>query len=146
MAPVPVVFGVRLHSSSCLPSLPNAVIFREPPAGPLASAICTGSGSSEAGGSPAPAGAAPAAAGAAPAGISDEVETVLAEIRKAGEETLEDFRDRVARALDELGEVGERGRKSLSDVEEAVRENPWAALGIAAGAALLAGLLLSLRR
>src|ERR1700722_2611226 len=54
------------------------------------------------------------------------------------EETVRAVRDRLAAAQDE---VTRRAREALDDADEYVRENPWQAMGIAAGVAFLVGLL-----
>jgi len=42
-----------------------------------------------------------------------------------------------------LSELDESTRKAASEIDEQVRRNPWAAVGIAAGVGLLVGLLLA---
>jgi ElaB/YqjD/DUF883 family membrane-anchored ribosome-binding protein len=65
------------------------------------------------------------------------------EVRARAEESLSAARER-------LGEVREdavlKARELVSSGEEYVRRNPWQAVGIAAGAGLLVGLLISLSR
>ena len=62
--------------------------------------------------------------------------------RTRAEESL-----RAARArLDEFeGEVSERAREAARSTDRYVHENPWGAIGIAAGAAFILGLLASRR-
>lgn len=66
----------------------------------------------------------------------------IQEIRARAEESLRQARAR-------LGEVEEealrRAREISDSAEDYVRENPWQSVGIAAGAGLLLGLLLSRR-
>jgi ElaB/YqjD/DUF883 family membrane-anchored ribosome-binding protein len=65
------------------------------------------------------------------------------EVRARAEESLSAARER-------LGEVREdavlKARELVASGEEYVRKNPWQAVGIAAGAGLLVGLLISLSR
>jgi ElaB/YqjD/DUF883 family membrane-anchored ribosome-binding protein len=65
------------------------------------------------------------------------------EVRARAEESLSAARER-------LGEMREdalqQARELVSSGEEYVRRNPWQAVGIAAGAGLLVGLLISLSR
>ena len=42
-----------------------------------------------------------------------------------------------------LREAGESAREAAQQIDEQVRRNPWAAVGIAAGVGLLIGLLLT---
>jgi ElaB/YqjD/DUF883 family membrane-anchored ribosome-binding protein len=60
------------------------------------------------------------------------------QVRARAEETVRAVRDRLAAAQDE---VTRRAREALDDADEYVRENPWQALGVAAGVAFLIGLL-----
>jgi len=60
------------------------------------------------------------------------------QVRARAEETVRAVRDRLAAAQDELTR---RAREALGDADDYVHENPWQALGIAAGVAFLIGLL-----
>ena len=62
----------------------------------------------------------------------------IQQVRARAEETVRAVRDRLASAQDE---VTRRAREALDDADEYVRENPWQAMGIAAGVAFLVGLL-----
>ena len=65
------------------------------------------------------------------------------EARAKAEESLSAAREQLADAQDGLLH---QAREMLSDGEDYVRRNPWQAVGIAAGAGLLIGLLISLGR
>ncbi len=58
-------------------------------------------------------------------------------------------RDKLNSVIDELGgkadQVDKAVRKNVADTEDRIRENPLAAVGIAAGVGLLIGLLLNRR-
>jgi ElaB/YqjD/DUF883 family membrane-anchored ribosome-binding protein len=65
------------------------------------------------------------------------------EVRARAEESLSAARER----LNEMREDAlQQARELVSSGEEYVRRNPWQAVGIAAGAGLLVGLLISLSR
>lgn len=66
----------------------------------------------------------------------------IQEIRSRAEESLRQAR---ARLSDVEEEALRRAREISDSAEEYVRDNPWQSLGIAAGAGLLLGLLLSRR-
>ena len=59
-------------------------------------------------------------------------------------------RDRLDSILEEIGEkataTGKNVKKGMAVTEDQIRENPWAAVGIAAGAGLLLGLLINRSR
>lgn len=65
---------------------------------------------------------------------------------EAGEE-VQNLRDRLRSAFDEgknkLGQAADLARKQAARADELVRANPYAAVGIAAGAGLLLGFLVS---
>jgi ElaB/YqjD/DUF883 family membrane-anchored ribosome-binding protein len=67
----------------------------------------------------------------------------ISEARAQAETSLRRVRERLA-ALE--GEVGEKIRAGAKATDQYVRANPWRAVGIAAGAGLLVGLLVSWRR
>jgi ElaB/YqjD/DUF883 family membrane-anchored ribosome-binding protein len=62
----------------------------------------------------------------------------IAQVRARAEETLRIVRNRMTAAQEE---VTRRAREALGDADDYVHENPWQALGIAAGVAFLIGLL-----
>jgi ElaB/YqjD/DUF883 family membrane-anchored ribosome-binding protein len=62
----------------------------------------------------------------------------IQQVRARAEETVRAARDRLAAAQEE---VTRRAREALGDADDYVHENPWQAIGIAAGAAFLVGLL-----
>lgn len=64
------------------------------------------------------------------------------EARARAQESLDAARERLDSMKDE---ALRHAREFVNDGEEYVRENPWTAIGIAAGAGLLIGLLLSRR-
>ena len=59
----------------------------------------------------------------------------LKELRARAEESLGAARAR-------LQEAGDEARKAARDIDEQVHANPWAAVGVAAAAGLLLGMLL----
>jgi ElaB/YqjD/DUF883 family membrane-anchored ribosome-binding protein len=65
------------------------------------------------------------------------------EVRARAEESLSAARDRLGEMQ---GNAVQQARELVSSGEEYVRRNPWQAVGIAAGAGLLVGLLISLSR
>lgn len=60
----------------------------------------------------------------------------LQELRARAEESLGAARAR-------LQEAGDEAREAARDIDQQVRANPWAAVGVATAAGLLLGLLLS---
>lgn len=66
----------------------------------------------------------------------------IQEVRARAEESLRQAR---ARLSDVEEEALRRAREISDSAEDYVRENPWQSVGIAAGAGLLLGLLLSRR-
>jgi ElaB/YqjD/DUF883 family membrane-anchored ribosome-binding protein len=85
--------------------------------------------------------------------VTDVEELLQATAGHAGEK-VQEVRARVEETLfaarEKLGAVredtGQQARELLSSGEEYVRRNPWQAVGIAAGAGLVIGLLISLSR
>jgi ElaB/YqjD/DUF883 family membrane-anchored ribosome-binding protein len=65
------------------------------------------------------------------------------EVRARAEESLSAARERLGQIRDD---AVDRARELASSGDEYVRRNPWQAVGIAAGAGLLIGLLISLSR
>jgi ElaB/YqjD/DUF883 family membrane-anchored ribosome-binding protein len=66
----------------------------------------------------------------------------IQEVRARAEESLRQARTRLTVIEDE---AMQRAREVADATEEYVKENPWQAVGIAAGVGLLVGLLLSRR-
>lgn|SRR5262249_41817442 len=66
----------------------------------------------------------------------------IQEVRARAEESLRQARTRLTAIEDE---ALQRAREVADATEEYVKENPWQAVGIAAGVGLLVGLLLSRR-
>ena len=64
----------------------------------------------------------------------------VSEVRAKAEDSIRAAREALAEAGDE---ALERTREAVASADEYVRENPWAAVGIAAGIGLVVGLLLS---
>jgi ElaB/YqjD/DUF883 family membrane-anchored ribosome-binding protein len=63
-------------------------------------------------------------------------------VRSRAEESVRQARER----LDSLEEdLGERAREAAQDADRYVRDNPWGAIGIAAGVAFVVGLLVGRR-
>jgi len=65
------------------------------------------------------------------------------EARAKAEESLSAARERLSEVKDS---ALQRGRELVDDGDEYVRNNPWQAVGIAAGVGLLVGLLVSMGR
>jgi ElaB/YqjD/DUF883 family membrane-anchored ribosome-binding protein len=73
---------------------------------------------------------------------ADQAGEKVAEARERAEHTVHAARSR----LDELqDDAVSRARKAAGDAERYVREHPWQAVGIAAGLAFVAGVLVSRR-
>lgn len=66
----------------------------------------------------------------------------IQEVRARAEESLKQARTRLTEMEDQ---AYQRARELAESTEGYVRENPWQALGIAAGVGLLVGMLLSRR-
>jgi ElaB/YqjD/DUF883 family membrane-anchored ribosome-binding protein len=66
----------------------------------------------------------------------------LGEIRSRAEESLHAVRSRL-QALE--GNVAARAREATREAEGYVRDNPWTAVGVAAGIGLLLGVLIARR-
>jgi ElaB/YqjD/DUF883 family membrane-anchored ribosome-binding protein len=85
--------------------------------------------------------------------VTDAEELLRATAGHAGEKVQEArarAEESLSTARERLGEMKEdalhQARELVSSGEEYVRRNPWQAVGIAAGAGLLVGLLISLSR
>lgn len=66
----------------------------------------------------------------------------VGEARSRAEQTLQSTRKRLA-ALEQ--QAVDRARRAVGDADSYVRDNPWQSIGIAAGIAFLAGVLVSRR-
>lgn len=66
----------------------------------------------------------------------------IAEVRARAEESL---RNAKVRMMEMRGDLTARAQSAAGNADEYVRTNPWAAIGIAAVAGLLVGVLLSRR-
>jgi ElaB/YqjD/DUF883 family membrane-anchored ribosome-binding protein len=83
-------------------------------------------------------------------GLLEDVEALLGATAGQAGETVSAVRERIARRLEEgkrsLREAEElllgRGREAAQSAETYVRDNPWTAVGMAAGAGLVIGLLI----
>jgi ElaB/YqjD/DUF883 family membrane-anchored ribosome-binding protein len=69
-------------------------------------------------------------------------EKLLAELRAMVRDAEALMRAAAAESGEHLRDVGDSAREAASEIDEQVRSNPWAAVGIAAGVGLLIGLLL----
>ena len=74
---------------------------------------------------------------------ADQAGPKVQEVRARAEESLSAARERLGQIRDD---AVDRARELASSGDEYVRRNPWQAVGIAAGAGLLVGLLISLSR
>ena len=70
-------------------------------------------------------------------------EKLTAELRAVVREAEALMRAAAAESGEHLRQAGEITREAVSEIDEQVRKNPWAAVGIAAGVGLLLGLLLT---
>ncbi|HSF21073.1 MAG TPA: hypothetical protein VLA81_03460 [Burkholderiales bacterium] len=70
-------------------------------------------------------------------------EKLTAELRAVVREAEALMKSVTAGSGEHLREAGESAREAASEIDEQVRRNPWAAVGIAAGVGLLIGLLLT---
>lgn len=82
--------------------------------------------------------------------IRDDVKLLQEDIAQAAaqakEEVMAAAHDAFARAQEKIGAAGEQGKIMGKRVDQYVHENSWAAVGIAAAAGLVMGLLMSHRR
>jgi ElaB/YqjD/DUF883 family membrane-anchored ribosome-binding protein len=72
----------------------------------------------------------------------DRVNDRVQKVRERAEETVRMARDRLASTQ---ADITSRARETVKDADQYVRDNPWQAIGVAAGVAFLIGLLLSRR-
>ena len=70
-------------------------------------------------------------------------EKLTAELRAVVRDAEALMRAAAAESSEQLSKAGDITREAASEIDEQVRKNPWAAVGIAAGAGLLIGLLLA---
>ena len=70
-------------------------------------------------------------------------EKLTAELRAVVRDAEALMRVAAAESGERLREAGEFTRETVSEIDEQIRRNPWAAVGIAAGVGLLLGLLLA---
>jgi ElaB/YqjD/DUF883 family membrane-anchored ribosome-binding protein len=70
-------------------------------------------------------------------------EKLTAELRAVVREAEALMRQTAAASGERLQELDESARMAAVEIDEQVRKNPWAAVGIAAGVGLLVGLLLA---
>jgi len=69
-------------------------------------------------------------------------EKLTAELRAVVRDAEALMRATAAESGDDLRQAGEVTREAATEIDEQVRKNPWAAVGIAVGVGLLLGLLL----
>jgi len=70
------------------------------------------------------------------------IEKLMAELRAVVREAEVLMQAAAAESGEHLRDVGDSAREAATEIDEQVRKNPWAAVGIAAGVGLLIGLLL----
>lgn len=70
-------------------------------------------------------------------------EKLTAELRAVVRDAEALMRAAATASGEQLHEVGDSTRQAVGEIDEQVRKNPWAAVGIAAGVGLLVGLLLA---
>jgi ElaB/YqjD/DUF883 family membrane-anchored ribosome-binding protein len=70
-------------------------------------------------------------------------EKLTAELRAVVRDAEALMRAAAAETGEHLREAGDSTREAAKEIDEQVRKNPWAAVGIAAGVGLLVGLLLA---
>jgi len=69
-------------------------------------------------------------------------EKLMAELRAVVRDAEALMQTAAAESGEHLRDVGDSAREAVSEIDEQVRRNPWAAVAIAAGVGLLLGLLL----
>ena len=69
-------------------------------------------------------------------------EKLMAELRAVARDVEALLQTAAAASGEHLRDAGDSAREAASEIDEQVRRNPWAAVGIAAGVGLLLGLLL----
>ena len=70
-------------------------------------------------------------------------EKLMAELRAVARDVDALIQTAATASGEELRDAGDSAREAASEIDKLVRASPWAAVGIAAGVALLLGLLLS---
>jgi ElaB/YqjD/DUF883 family membrane-anchored ribosome-binding protein len=70
-------------------------------------------------------------------------EKLTAELRAVVRDAEALMRAAAAESGEHLSKAGDITREAASEIDEQVRKNPWAAVGIAVGVGLLLGLLLA---
>ena len=70
-------------------------------------------------------------------------EKLMADLRAIVREGEALLKTASAESGEHVREAGEFTRETATEIDEQVRKNPWAAVGIAAGVGLLLGLLLA---
>ena len=68
---------------------------------------------------------------------------LIAELRTVARDAEALLQTAAAESGEQLRSVADSAREAGGEIDEQVRRNPWAAVGIAAGVGLLLGLLLS---
>lgn len=74
---------------------------------------------------------------------STTTEKLMAELSAVVRDAEALMKTAAAESGEHLREAGESAREAAREIDEQVRRNPWAAVGIAAGVGLLIGLLLT---
>lgn len=69
-------------------------------------------------------------------------EKLMAELRAVAREVDALMQTAAAASGEKLRDAGDSTREAAREIDEQVRRNPWAAVGIAAGVGLLLGLML----
>ena len=69
-------------------------------------------------------------------------EKLMAELRAVVRDAETLMQAAAAESGEHLRDVGDSAREAATEIDEQVRKNPWADVGIAAGVGLLIGLLL----
>ncbi len=73
---------------------------------------------------------------------TDQDDVALANLRSQAESSLANAKGKLAEAQ---GDLIEKGKAAAKSADEYVHENPWKAIGVAAGVGLLVGLLIGKR-
>ena len=70
------------------------------------------------------------------------IEKLMGELRAVVREAEALMQTAAAESGEHLRDAGDSAREAAKEIDEQVRRNPWAAVGVAAGVGLLLGLLL----
>ncbi len=73
---------------------------------------------------------------------TDQGDVALTNLRMQAQASLASAKDKLA---DAQGDLIEKGKAAAKSADEYVHENPWKAIGVAAGVGLLVGLLIGKR-